>query len=157
MMKQIDTLLTSYGESHVNPVNKLIHWICVPLIMFSLFGLLFAIPFIVERTWYANWAMVVLVLAWMYYFRLSVVMFLGFVVIGLLIIWGVDELYIATDDHAGKLALWSLIIFIVAWIGQLIGHKIEGKKPSFLHDIQFFLIGPAWLMHFIFRKIGIGY
>ena len=55
--------------------------------------------------------------------------------------------------------LWkvSLIIFIIAWIGQFIGHKIEGKKPSFFQDIQFLLIGPAWLIGFIYRRFNIRY
>src|SRR4030095_1124722 len=156
-MKHIETLLNTYGESHMNTTNKLIHWVCVPAIMFSLFTLLYSIPFFTERTWYANWAMVVLVLAWIYYIRLSMTMFLGFIVIGTLIIWGINELYHFTGYNAGKLALFGLVIFVVAWIGQFIGHKIEGKKPSFLQDVQYLLIGPAWLMHFIFKRVGITY
>jgi len=46
---------------------------------------------------------------------------------------------------------------VLAWIGQFIGHRIEGKKPSFLQDLQFLLIGPAWLLHFIYKKWGIRY
>jgi uncharacterized membrane protein YGL010W len=57
----------------------------------------------------------------------------------------------------GNLAYISLGIFVIAWIVQFYGHKIEGKKPSFLKDVQFLMIGPAWLMHFIYKKIGIGY
>jgi uncharacterized membrane protein YGL010W len=58
-----------------------------------------------------------------------------------------------------RIPLWviSLIIFTGAWIGQFIGHKIEGKKPSFLKDVQFLLIGPAWLLSFIYKKLGISY
>ena len=156
-MKQIDLLLSKYGESHMNTTNKLIHWVCVPAIMFSLLALLFAIPFFTEKTWYANWAMVLLIFAWIYYARLSMTMMFGFLVIGSLMMFGIVALYQAVDYHSGKLALWALVIFVVAWIGQFIGHKIEGKKPSFLEDIQFLLIGPAWLMHFIFKKIGISY
>ena len=156
-MKQIDTLLLKYGESHMNATNKLIHWVCVPAIMFSLLALLFAIPFLTERTWYANWAMVFLLFAWIYYARLSIVMLFGFVVIGFLMLWGINGLYAVADYQAGKLAIYAFIIFVVAWIGQFIGHKIEGKKPSFLEDVQYLLIGPAWLMHFIFKKVGIGY
>jgi uncharacterized membrane protein YGL010W len=156
-MKQIDTLINTYGESHMNATNKLIHWVCVPAIMFSLFTLLFSIPFVTERTWYANWAMVILALAWIYYARLSLIMFLGFVIIGLLMIWGIYGLYEMTGYNAGKLAVWGLIIFVLAWIGQFIGHKIEGKKPSFLQDVQYLLIGPAWLLHFILKKAGISY
>lgn len=156
-MKTLDQLLATYGESHMNMINKLIHWVCVPAIMFSLFAMLFCIPFFTDRTWYANWAMVVLVLAWIYYARLSVTMMFGFVVIGCLMLWGVCALYETSGFDTGRLALYALIIFAIAWIGQFIGHKIEGKKPSFLQDVQFLLIGPAWLLSFIFKKVGISY
>jgi uncharacterized membrane protein YGL010W len=156
-MRRIDALLEQYGESHLNLTNKFIHWICVPAIMFSLLTLLFSIPFIIERSFLANWAMVFLVLAWIYYARLSTIMLVGFMIIGSLMVLGIVNLYSVADYNAGKLALWALIIFIVAWIGQFIGHKIEGKKPSFLQDMQFLLIGPAWLLSFVFRKLGIGY
>lgn len=125
--------------------------------MFSLFGLLYAIPFPVERNLLTNWGTVVLVLALSYYLRLSTKMFFGFVVIGGLMIWGVHQLYQIANANAGRLATISLIIFVVAWIGQFIGHKIEGKKPSFFEDLQFLLVGPAWLLHFIYNKVGISY
>ena len=48
-------------------------------------------------------------------------------------------------------------VFIVAWIGQFIGHAIEGRKPSFFEDVKFLLVGPAWLLHFIYRRAGIPY
>ena len=156
-MSKIDAYLDKYGESHKNATNKLIHWICVPAIMFSLFGLLYAIPFPVERGLFTNWGAVAIVLAWIYYLRLSIPMFLGFLVIGSLLVWGNDALYHTLDNDAGRLALISLGIFVVAWIGQFIGHKIEGKKPSFLEDLQFLLIGPAWLLHFIYKKLGVNY
>ena len=156
-MSKIDVYLDKYGESHKNFINKLIHWVCVPAIMFSLFGLLYAIPFPVERGLFTNWGAVAIVLAWVYYLRLSIPMFLGFLVIGSLLVWGNDVLYHSMGNDAGRLALISLGIFVVAWIGQFIGHKIEGKKPSFLEDIQFLLIGPAWLLHFIYKKIGVNY
>lgn len=157
MAKTMQWFLDKYGESHQNDTNKLIHWICVPSIMFSLLGLLYAIPFPVERGLFTNWAAVFLALALLYYLRLSIPMFLGFIVIVGLMLWGNNAIYEAVDFNAGRLALVSLIIFAVAWVGQFIGHKIEGKKPSFLEDVQFLLIGPAWLMHFIYKKVGIPY
>ena len=154
-MRPIDLLLETYGESHKNATNKLIHWVCVPAIMFSLLTLLFAIPFFVERSLWANWAFVLLVGAWIYYARLSMTMLIGFIVIGGLMLLGIMGLYGLAGYDAGTLALYAVIIFVVAWIGQFIGHKIEGKKPSFLQDVQYLLIGPAWLLHFIFKKVGI--
>jgi uncharacterized membrane protein YGL010W len=46
-----------------------------------------------------------------------------------------------------------LSIFVITWIFQFVGHKIEGKKPSFLKDLQFLLIGPIWLLHFVLKKL----
>jgi uncharacterized membrane protein YGL010W len=156
-MSKIDLLLDKYGESHQNGTNKFIHWICVPSIMFSLFGLLYAIPFFAERSLYTNWATLALILALVYYMRLSLPMFFGFVLIGGAMVYGVNAIYEMTFGDAKMLALISLVIFVVAWIFQFIGHKIEGKKPSFLEDLQFLLIGPAWLLHFIYKKIGLKY
>jgi uncharacterized membrane protein YGL010W len=50
-----------------------------------------------------------------------------------------------------------LSVFVITWIFQLIGHKIEGQKPSFLKDLQFLLIGPIWILGFILKKTGIRY
>ncbi|MEM8907309.1 MAG: Mpo1-like protein [Bacteroidota bacterium] len=156
-MPNINWYLNKYGESHQNATNKLIHWICVPAILFSLIGLLYAIPFPVERGLLTNWAAVFLAFALLYYLRLSFTMFVGFIFISAFLLWGNNAIYVANNFDAARLAYVSLGIFVVAWIGQFIGHKIEGKKPSFLEDVQFLMIGPAWLLHFIYEKVGIRY
>ena len=55
--------------------------------------------------------------------------------------------------------LWlsSIVAFVILWIMQFVGHHIEGKKPSFFKDIQFLLIGPAWVIGFIYDRLGIDY
>lgn len=157
-MRAIDSLLEKYGESHQNATNKLIHWVCVPAIMFSLIGLIMAIPWpFGEPTLLGNWAAVFLCLALLYYLRLSWVMFVGFILISAGLLYGNYSLFNSLDLDSASLAKWSLIIFAVAWVGQFVGHKIEGKKPSFLQDLQFLLIGPAWLMHFIFKQLKVKY
>ena len=62
-------------------------------------------------------------------------------------------------QKAGGPALWlvCLVIFALSWVGQFAGHKIEGKKPSFLDDIKFLLIGPVWLLHFVLDRFSIKY
>lgn len=158
MAKTMQWFLDKYGESHQNATNKLIHWVCVPSIMFSLFGLIFSIPFpFAAKSLFANWAAILLLFALIYYLRLSFSMFLGFVVIGGLMLWGNNAIFEAVGRNSAPLALISILIFAVAWVGQFIGHKIEGKKPSFFEDIQFLLIGPAWLLHFIYQRVGIRY
>lgn len=158
-MSKINDLLAEYGESHQNPTNKLIHWICVPSIFFSIVGLIYSIPNgllvdILGNTWYSNWAAVALLVVFIYYVVLSIPLSIGMAGFGLLCIYLANTIA-ATFTY--PMWLISIIIFVVAWIGQFYGHNVEGKKPSFLKDVQFLLIGPAWLMHFIYRKVGIPY
>lgn len=159
-MRKIDQLLSEYGESHQHVANKAIHWICVPLIFFSIVGLIASIPahhvqsVLGEGNPYANWAAIVLILVLIYYVSLSIPLSIGMMLFGVLCLFAANVIVRSTT-----VPLWavSLIIFFIAWVGQFYGHKLEGKKPSFLKDIQFLLIGPAWLMHFIFKRLGIPY
>jgi uncharacterized membrane protein YGL010W len=159
-MRKIDDLLAQYGVSHQNPTNKAIHWICVPAIFFSIVGLVFSLPpgplenlQPVLRN-FANWATVVLALVLVYYVVLSPPLALGMFLFAAICLAVANLIAILSP-----VPLWliSLAIFIVAWIFQFYGHKIEGKKPSFIKDLQFLLIGPAWLMHFIYKRFGFAY
>lgn len=159
-MRKIDLLLEEYGESHRNHTNKLIHWFCVPAIFFSVVGLVFSIPsgLLLEPLSFlgnfSNWATIALLMILIYYISLSVPLSLGMLFFSALCLALANFLNIA---FPGKLWIISLGIFVIAWIFQFFGHKIEGKKPSFLKDVQFLLIGPAWLMHFVYKRIGIAY
>ena len=159
-MKSIEQWIKEYGESHQNFTNKAIHWICVPLIMLSLLALISMIPFpINDITLFSingekvllNWTIIFLLFAIIFYLRLSISIAVGMILIAIGMIASIN--WIEFFDPT----IWrlSLAIFVIAWIGQFIGHKIEGKKPSFFEDLQFLLIGPAWLLSFIYKKIGI--
>ncbi|WP_200980421.1 DUF962 domain-containing protein [Echinicola sp. 20G] len=159
-MRKIDQLLSEYGVSHQNPVNKRIHWICVPAIFFSIVGLIFSIPtepiaFLSPYLGpFANWATVALAIVLFYYYSLSPPLALGMFLFAAFCLFWANLITIVSP-----VPLWaiSLLIFVVAWILQFYGHKVEGKKPSFLKDVQFLLIGPAWLMHFIYKRFGFAY
>jgi uncharacterized membrane protein YGL010W len=159
-MRKIEALLHEYGLSHQNETNKLIHWFCVPSIFFSVAGLIFSIPegplpeFLPFLGNFANWATLTLALVLIYYLTLSGPLALGMLFFSALCLALANFLDLA---FPGKLWMISLAIFVIAWILQFYGHKIEGKKPSFLKDIQFLMIGPAWLMHFIYKKWGMAY
>lgn len=158
-MKKIDALFLEYGESHQHSTNKAIHWICVPLIFFSIVGLIASIPAaplqgLMDGSPYANWATLLMVLVIVYYVSLSIPLSIGMMLFGALCLFLVN---LIVRINIAPLWLICLIIFVVAWIGQFYGHKVEGKKPSFLKDIQFLMIGPAWLMHFLYKKAGIPY
>lgn len=160
-MRTVDALIEEYGESHRNPTNKAIHWVCVPAIFFSTVGLFWSIPqgplngvFPGPYGPLLNWASLGLLLTTFWYWRMSVSLALGMAAISIAMMALCVGMAAVTT-----IPLWqtSLIIFVVAWIGQFIGHKIEGKKPSFLKDLQFLLVGPMWLMHFIYKRLGIAY
>ena len=156
-MRKIDALLDEYGESHQNLINKIIHWVAVPTIVWTVVALLWSVPFPFDTgipSVPVNWATIALVLAQLYWFRLSVRLGLGLLLYNVLMV----QLTVLVPQITA-LDLWklALMVFVVAWILQFIGHAIEGKKPSFFRDVQFLLIGPAWLMAFIYRALGIAY
>lgn len=158
-MRKIDALLSEYGESHQNSTNKAIHWICVPLIFFSVVGLIWSIPSgflqsMISNSPFINWATLLLAVTLLYYMILSFPLFIGMLAVAA--VCSLIANYLSQNFDAPLWAI-SLGIFVVAWIGQFYGHKVEGKKPSFFKDLQFLLIGPAWLMHFIYKKLGIKY
>lgn len=155
-MRSADQWFNEYGESHRNHTNKIIHWICVPAIVFSLVGLLWSLPrpgiFAGISPW-LNWGSLFVAAAMVYYLLLSWQLALGMLIVSALVLWGNHEL------AQLETPLWqiALAIFVAAWVGQFIGHRIEGRKPSFFKDIQFLLIGPVWLLGFIYRKLGVRY
>lgn len=159
-MRTIHQWFEEYGESHQDKTNKLIHWVCVPLIFFSAYGLFASIPanFIQELVPatiapYAHFGNIILIAVLLFYLRLSWKLFLGMLVYSFLCVLAIQVIMVNFTD----VPLWliSAVIFVVAWIGQFIGHNIEGKKPSFFKDLQFLLIGPAWVISFLYNKMGV--
>src|SRR5262245_46038932 len=149
-MKSADSWFAEYGESHENALNKAIHWICVPSIMFSLLGMIGSIP---EPVPGVSLPLIVMALAVLYYFILSPALGVGMLLVSVAFLGTLHHL-----ANAGAPILpISIAIFVAAWVGQFIGHKIEGKKPSFFKDIQFLLIGPVWLLSALYRRVGIRY
>jgi uncharacterized membrane protein YGL010W len=155
--KSADQWFAAYGESHQDDTNELIHWVCVPVIFACVLGLIWSVPVpavLASAAPWFNWTQPVALAVLFFYLRLSVPL-----AVGMFLFVGVCYALIEWHAAAAPWAVWKtcLALFVVAWIGQFIGHKIEGKKPSFLNDIVFLLIGPAWLMHFVFKKLGIRY
>ena len=159
--------INEYGLYHKNKTNKIIHWICIPIIMFSLFGLLDLIPyksnmdfaFSTLESWTnfkfdINILTIFIILSILFYLRLSITLSLGMISFSIFLIYILKQLNNIYFISEYKL-LFYLLLFITAWIGQFIGHAIEGKKPAFFKDLQFLLIGPLWLLSFIYKKIGI--
>ena len=138
-IRRVDTLLAHYGQSHQNPKNELIHFIAIPLIMLSLLGMMFALhPYV---------ACIFVAASMVYYARLSV-MFLG-----AMLVWSAILLVLVLAMGPFVLQL-SVVIFIGVWTLQFVGHKLEGKKPSFFEDLQYLWVGPLFVLSKLFTKLG---
>lgn len=155
-MRSTNDWLTEYGSSHQNPANKLLHWICVPPIVLAVMGLLWCVPVpagLAALSPWLNWATLAAAAALAYYLALSPALAGGIAV--------AFAALLALTEQLARLPwpLWhtSLAIFVVAWIGQFVGHLLEGKRPSFFKDLQFLLIGPLWLVAAAYRRLHLAY
>lgn len=138
--RRVDQLIAHYGQSHQSPGNEVIHFIAIPLIMLSLVGMLFALhPYV---------AYAFIAASMVYYAKLSAVFLAAMLVWSALTVAGVLAM------EANVLPI-SVVIFVGAWILQFIGHKMEGKKPSFFEDIQYLWVGPLFVLSKLFGKLGV--
>lgn len=155
-MRTVTQWLDEYGESHRNAVNKRLHWACVPAIVIAAIGLLWSLPrpaaFAAISPWF-NWAMIAAVLSLIYYFLLSPPLAFGSV----LALAAMFAIVFALQRLPWPLWQTCAVIFVAAWVGQFIGHAFEGRRPSFFKDLQFLLIGPLWLLAFVYRGLGLRY
>jgi uncharacterized membrane protein YGL010W len=154
-MSRLHTLLENYGRDHENPTNQAIHLVCVPAILWSILAMLWTIP--VPGTWFQPGAFAGLTMAGLaaWYFRGSRTLGLGaavaFILAGALC-WG-----LANALGMRGLLFTAIVVFVAAWVGQFIGHRIEGRRPSFFTDLVYLLVGPAWTLSKLYRRLGIAY
>ncbi|MCB1587348.1 MAG: DUF962 domain-containing protein [Xanthomonadales bacterium] len=140
-IRQVDRLIGHYAESHRHPTNVAIHWLCVPIIVWCALALLWTI-----HPWLAVGAVLG---ALVYYLRLSLTFALTMAIYA-----GLCLASLTVVPHAGWIAL---ALFVITWALQFYGHHVEGKKPSFLEDLQYLLVGPIFLLAKLYRKLGIRY
>lgn len=154
--RAIDTWFAHYSGDHRNATNQKIHVICVPAILWSVIALLWCIP--APGSFRPGiWAGLAMVVTALFYYRASRRLGLGMVVVFVLMALSCRVIF---DYYGPRTLLWAGIgVFVVAWIGQFIGHSklYEGKRPSFFTDLRYLLIGPAWVLAKLYRKLGWSY
>ena len=150
--RPIDQWFAHYSGDHQNATNQRIHVVAVPLILWSVIGLLWCIPVIGDYFRPGLWAALAMFAAWMYYYKLSRPLGFGMLAIFIAMAWLTRWLEALLGLQ--NLLYLAIAVFVLAWIAQFIGHKIEGKKPSFLTDLTYLLIGPVWVLSKFYRKMG---
>ncbi len=156
--RPIDQWLGNYAEDHRNKTNQIIHWFCVPFIVWCVVAAFWSIPLprILHGLFSTGvFAGAMMFCALLYYLKLSRALALGMLIFFALCSLVTQQIYLRVGG--AQLALTALVVFVVAWVVQFIGHEIEGKRPSFLTDVQYLMIGPLWLLSKLYRRIGIKY
>ena len=154
-MIPITTWFDNYSGDHRNQTNQLIHVWCVPAILWSVVALLWCIPVPPTMGRPGLWAGVAIAAASIFYWQLSIRLEVGMLVVFVAFALLSDQIRLR---FGVTVLFWTATtVFVVAWIGQFIGHKIEGRKPSFLTDLSYLLIGPLWVLAKLYRKLGIPY
>lgn len=133
--KSLDGWLQEYSQAHRHPVNRAIHVVCVPAILFAIVAFLWSFHVLGLRVSY----LLMIVVAPFYFW-------LGPKAMGVMVVeLGACVLILSFWPHTLPLVATSIEIFVLAWIGQFVGHTVEGSRPKFLQDLNFLLIGPLWV------------
>ena len=142
--RAVDRFFARYAQCHRHPTNQAIHWVCVPLIMWS--GL--------AALWVASplAAYAVIAAASVFYLWLSVPLAVGMLAVSVAMLL---PLPLFTSSRA--LLITAAAVFVVAWIGQFVGHHIEGRRPAFAEDVTYLLIGPARLVALVYERLHLRY
>ena len=136
---RLDRLLAHYAASHQHPTNEAIHCVAVPVIMLTLLGLLYSLHLLVFTLFLAA--------SFVYYARLSIR------VLVLMVIWSLFLTGIIVLMGDLRLPI-CIALFVLAWIAQFVGHKIEGRKPSFFEDLQYLWVGPLFVARVLMVRFG---
>ncbi|MCV0369034.1 Mpo1-like protein [Filomicrobium sp.] len=153
--RRIDRLLAEYERDHRDPTNRRLHYLAVPLIFFCVVALVteLPVPDALKRL-PGGWLLFAAIPAAIYYFRRSVSAGLVMVVFTLLCLGVIELLHAYVPVPVWLIALG---LFVILWVVQYVGHKIEGRRPSFFKDAQFLLIGPVWVFDKLLRSFGFRY
>lgn len=153
--RPIDAWFAKYSADHQNETNQAIHYFAVPAILWTVTALLWCIPVPGTLFGAGAWAAFASFAAWMFYYRASRTLGFGMLAV-LVVMLGIDR-YLQERIGLSMLLKVAIAVFVVAWIAQFVGHKLEGKKPSFLTDLVYLLIGPAWVLAKVLRRFGLKY
>jgi len=160
--RAIDVIIDQYASFHQKPANRLINYICIPLIVFSVVGFVWSLPFpqlkfLGVYNTYLNWGSFLIAFSVYYYMRLSPILSYIMLLLLFALVYIVIQLQLAEKSSGFVLPQVCVFIFIMANIAQFIGYRIEGRKPTFSDEFKFILIAPLWLLSLVLKRFGVKY
>ena len=153
-MSETEDWLSHYGESHSELASPLAYWLAVPLVVLGTVGLLWSLP--VPDEFYdisplVNWGSLFLMAATVYYFIISVPLAIGM----LPFVMGLASIQVWLEASQYSPLRVSTALLIAGIVGLLLGRRRGRTAALVLQDLQLMMIGPAWLLSVLYRRMGI--
>ena len=152
-MKSLNEQLMTYQQQHTNKLNRLTHYVGIPLIIFSLLMLLNWISIDIATKWQISFAWIFLIATAVYYFLLNIR--LAIVATVLLIVMLFIAAWFAKPTPTIFSGSLFLILFIGGWVLQFVGHFFEKQKPAFFFSAKQLLIGPLFVLLEALTALGV--
>lgn len=148
MSEALKKELIFYGSYHSDAINKLIHAVCVPLLLWT--GMAMLAPLEVTTVTISSVTLDVTAayLATLVYIVYYIYLFpaVGLITLPILsgMAYGAHEYW--NSDCENKM-LWLVGTHVVSWIAQFVGHgKFEGRRPALMDSlVQAFLTAPFFV------------
>lgn len=156
----IGRVISRFSDSHTTSRNKLIHYITIPLVSFSVLAIVWAIPFphlafLGKFNGFVNWASILIAGTVYYYYRMSPFLTYGI----LLLVFGFSAIIVSLEklhlQGGPELHIIPMAILLPALLAQVAGHRTERSTPDAASSFRSLLDGPLWLMDIIFKKVGL--
>jgi uncharacterized membrane protein YGL010W len=158
----VEFYFAKYAAAHQDPVNRRIQIICIPLLLFSLMGFLWVLPFPYIKflgVYNAdfNWSSFFIAISIYYYLRLSPILSYFMLFAELVFCFIITELVQWQKSGGPELWLISGVLFVVCVILLSVGYNKERKKLSFEYRYKNLMIAPLFLLHLVLKRFKIKY
>ncbi|MEK6976300.1 MAG: Mpo1-like protein [Candidatus Thermoplasmatota archaeon] len=143
-MKTLVDQMSMYAAYHRDPTNKAIHFLFVPLIIWSAMGLLMEVPGVELATLTVTLAHAVALVLLVYYLRLDFPL-------GVAMVFLFTFLLVTAWNVHGTMGNQSWMLFLAvfagSWIAQIIGHSaFEHRKPALADNVFQVFVAPIFVM-----------
>ena len=153
--------LTFYNDYHTHPINKVIHFFCIPIIIFTTLNFVSLYKIVGSSTSgfhkkdvFAFDTILYNFYCVFYFYKfnspISIFMNIYFTIIYSYAYYYrvVNSKYESKTDILNKWQKKNIKLFLGAWLLQIIGHLIEGNNPAFMDNFsQTFLYAPAFSLN----------
>jgi uncharacterized membrane protein YGL010W len=150
-MKSVSQVLGGYAAYHRHPLNRMTHYFGIPLIVFSMLLILTIPSFtIADVSITAADILMAIVIAW--YLKLDTL--LGLLALSFLLPMLLVAEEISSSLNSTVLNWLFAFTFIIGWILQLLGHRIEKRRPALVDNFMQIFSAPLFIVSELVFSLG---